>query len=259
MMPSQVTLGRMTVTDFVTQKIRERIVSGQYPPGLKLDQYKLVSEFGASIIPVRESLRQLESQGFIRLYPHRGAFVADVSLEEVQEIYLIRETLEEMATALAVPNLTPSDVDFLDDLVLSWHGAIDRRDYAHILDLSRQFSFAIYEASRKPLLCQTIRGLWDRSQIYRQLTVHMPGHLQRAAKNYRGILRHIKHKDAAAAATLIRKNLHQTVLSFMTYYSGKDMKQVVTDSYSESVNGINGSHRSTRSKGGTRHGRASKA
>lgn len=252
----------MTVTDFVTQNIRERIVSGEYPPGLKLDQYTLVSEFGASIIPVRESLRQLESQGFIRLYPHRGAFVADVSLEEVQEIYLIRETLEEMATRLAVPNLTDADIDQLDTLVFSWHAAIDRRDYEHILDLSRQFSFVIYEASRKPLLCQTIHGLWNRSQIYRQLTVHMPGHLQRADKNYRGILRHIKRRDAEGAAALIRKNLHQTVLSFMTFCSGKDMKKLVTDRFSKSVNGklSNGMGRTRQIKsGGIKRGIASRA
>lgn len=219
--------GPVTVTDFVTRSIRERILSGEYPPGTKLDQHMLVSEFGASLIPVRESLRQLESQGFIRLYPHRGAFVADVSLAELQEIYLIRETLEELATRLAVPQLTAADVTQLSALEAELSKAITLREHDRILDLSMEFCFTIYTASHKPLLCQVIKGLWDRAQIYRQLTVHMPAHLRRAVRNYRAILRAIKQGNADAAARTVRQNLHQTVLSFIEFFGDKDVKQAI--------------------------------
>jgi DNA-binding GntR family transcriptional regulator len=219
--------GPVTVTDFVTRSIRERILAGEYPPGTKLDQHMLVNEFGASLIPVRESLRQLESQGFIRLYPHRGAFVADVSLAELQEIYLIRETLEELATRLAVPHLTATDMTLLSKLEAELSKAITLQAHDRILDLSMEFCFTIYTASQKPLLCQVIKGLWDRAQIYRQLTVHMPAHLRRAVRNYRAILRAIKQGDADAAARTVRQNLHQTVLSFTEYFDDKDVKQVI--------------------------------
>ncbi len=229
----QKVVGRMTVTDTVTLNIRERILTGDYVPGSKLDQNVLVREFGASIIPVRESLRQLESQGFIRLYPHRGAYVADVSLDELQEIYLMRETLEHMAAQLGVPNLTQTNIGLLSELEADFQQAIDIRDYDRILDLSQQFVFIIYKASNKPLLCQIVKGLMDRSQIYRQLAVHMPDHLQRVTQNFRGILRHIKRKDADAAANAVRQNLHQTVLSFMEHYAGKDMKQSLADGHAK--------------------------
>lgn len=219
--------GPVTVTDFVTRSIRERILAGEYLPGTKLDQHMLVNEFGASLIPVRESLRQLESQGFIRLYPHRGAYVSDVSLAELQEIYLIRETLEELAARLAVPNLTEADVALLGRLESELNKAITLREYDRILDLSMEFCFTIYNASHKPLLCQVIKGLWDRAQIYRQLTVHMPTHLRRAVRNYKAVLRAIKQGDTDAVARTVRQNLHQTVLSFIEYFDDKDVRQAI--------------------------------
>jgi DNA-binding GntR family transcriptional regulator len=233
--------GPVTVTDFVTRSIRERILAGEYPPGTKLDQHRLVNEFGASLIPVRESLRQLESQGFIRLYPHRGAFVADVSLAELQEIYLIRETLEELAARLAVPHLTAADVTLLSKLEADLSKAITLQAHDRILDLSMEFCFTIYTASHKPLLCQVIKGLWERAQIYRQLTVHMPAHLRRAVRNYRAILRAIKQGDAEVAAQTVRRNLHQTVLSFIEYFDDKDVKQAIVHQRDRAgANGANG-------------------
>ena len=134
-------------------------MNGQNSTGLKLDQHKLVSEFGASIIPMYESLRQLESQEFIRLYPHRGAYVANVSMRELQEIYRIQETLEGLATRLCVPNLAQSDSGRLNKLEVDYRQAIETRNYDHSLDLSQQFSFTIYAASNNPLLCQIIQGV----------------------------------------------------------------------------------------------------
>jgi DNA-binding GntR family transcriptional regulator len=241
--------GPVTVTDFVTRSIRERILTGEYPPGTKLDQHRLVSEFGASLIPVRESLRQLDSQGFIRLYPHRGAFVADVSLDELREIYLIRETLEELATRLAVPNMTEDDVALLSRLEADLSRAINVREYDRILDLSREFCFVIYNASGKPLLCQVINGLWDRAQIYRQLTVHMPAHLRRAVRNYKGIVRVIKQGDADAAAWAVRQNLHQTVLSFIEHFDDKGVRQAITAQRIQRI----------RANGGTQRAKVSRA
>jgi DNA-binding GntR family transcriptional regulator len=241
--------GPVTVTDFVTRSIRERILAGEYPPGTKLDQHRLVNEFGASLIPVRESLRQLESQGFIRLYPHRGAFVADVSLAELQEIYLIRETLEELATRLAVPLFTEADVVQLSALESELSKAIGEHAHERILDLSMEFCFTIYNASQKPLLCQVIRGLWDRAQIYRQLTVHMPAHLRQAVRNYRAILRAIKQGDADAAAHTVRRNLHQTVLSFIEYFDDKDVKQAIVHHHQHDPARANGAQGGGRKRG----------
>jgi len=81
--------GPITVTAYVVDTLRKGILAGDYQIGEKLDQKLLAEKLGVSIIPVREGLRQLEAEGLIRLVPRRGAFVAELSIAELKEIYLI--------------------------------------------------------------------------------------------------------------------------------------------------------------------------
>lgn len=203
--------GPVTVTDYVTRSIRERILSGAYSPGTKLDQHMLVEEFGASLIPVRESLRQLEAQGFVRLYPHKGAYVAELSLAEVKEIYFVRELLEEAATRLAVPKLSAEDKTRLRERLEQMERATSSGDYAQLLDLNRDFHFIIYEAGDNRLLVELIRSLWDRSSRYRHLYTYLPDRAPRALREHKRIYKLCVLGDAEAAAREVRNNVRQTV------------------------------------------------
>jgi DNA-binding GntR family transcriptional regulator len=203
--------GPVTVTDYVTRSIRERILSGTYPPGSKLDQRMLVEEFGASLIPVRESLRQLAAQGFVCLYPHKGAYVAELSLAEVKEIYFVRELLEAAAARLAVPRLSVEDKERLAHNLAQMKSATAAGDYARLLEVNRDFHFVIYEASGNQLLVEMIRGLWDRSSRYRHLYTYLPDRAPRALAEHKRIYRLCLAGDAEAAGRAVGSNVRQTV------------------------------------------------
>jgi DNA-binding GntR family transcriptional regulator len=213
--------GPVTVTEFVTQRIRDRILAGEYAPGAKLDQHALVKEFGASLIPVRESLRQLDAQGFIRLYPHRGAYVAELSIAELKEIYFVREVLEESATQLAVPGLGKDDKASLKQLAAHMEAATAKRDYATLLQLNRDFHFGIYQACGNELLLDMIQGLWDRSSRYRHLYTYLPDRAPRALAEHKTICAACIAGDAAKAGAAVRKNVRQTVLGLAAKLQGR--------------------------------------
>jgi len=86
--------------DQVTQAIRDAILTGDLKPGDKVDQRTLESQFGVSRIPIREGLRQLEEQGVVRTYPHRGTFVTQLSREDALDLMYIRIGLEQAALKL---------------------------------------------------------------------------------------------------------------------------------------------------------------
>lgn len=202
--------GPPTVANYALASIRDGILSGRYPSGSRLDQRTLADELGASLIPVRESLRQLEAEGFVRIYPHRGAFVVDLSIDELKEIYLVREVLEELVTQLAVPNLSPHTLQRLGELIEQMRQATATQDFAKLLDLNRAFHFAIYESSGRPLLLQMITGLWERSIRYRQLYTYLPNRAPQALAEHKEIYAACKAGDAIAAGRAVRNNVHQT-------------------------------------------------
>ncbi|MCL6542524.1 MAG: GntR family transcriptional regulator [Roseiflexus sp.] len=201
----------ITVTAYVVDTLRKGILAGDYQIGEKLDQKLLAEKLGVSIIPVREGLRQLEAEGLIRLVPRRGAFVAELSIAELKEIYLIREVLEGLAAELAVPNLDPSTFHQLESLLEQMEEATAQQDFSHLLELNRAFHFTIYESSRCPLLLQIIASLWDRSSLCRRVYLYLPGRASQALAEHKEIYQASKQGDAQWAHQAVRKNVHQTI------------------------------------------------
>ena len=203
--------GPITVTAYVVDTLRKGILAGDYQIGEKLDQKLLAEKLGVSIIPVREGLRQLEAEGLIRLVPRRGAFVAELSIAELKEIYLIREVLEGLAAELAVPNLDPSTFHQLESLLEQMEEATAQQDFSRLLELNRAFHFTIYESSRCPLLLQIIASLWDRSSLCRRVYLYLPGRASQALAEHKEIYQASKQGDAQWAHQAVRKNVRQTI------------------------------------------------
>jgi len=203
--------GPMTVTTYVVEAIRKGILAGEYLMGEKLDQKLLAEKLGVSIIPVREGLRQLEAEGLIRIVPHRGAFVVELSIAELKEIYLIREVLEGLAAELAVPNLDPSTLHQLESLLEQMTEATAEQDFSRLLELNRAFHFTIYEAARCPILLQIIASLWDRSSLCRRVYLYLPGRASQALAEHEEIYQASKQRDIQWAHQAVRKNVRQTI------------------------------------------------
>ena len=86
----------------VVSRLREAILRGSFAPGERLDQKEISERLKVSRSPVREALRTLAAEGLVEVIPHRGAVVAELSPDELEEIVAIRSVLEGMAARLAV-------------------------------------------------------------------------------------------------------------------------------------------------------------
>ena len=195
------------------QELRTGILSGRYPVGSKLDQQALAGELGASHIPIRESLRQLEAEGLVRILPRRGAFVSELSIAELREIYLIRQALEPIATGLAVPSISASTI-------LKLRGLVDRmallnEDQERWQQCNRQFHFAIYADARSPFLLQLIGLLWDRSSLFRNFYTRLETHRDHSQHAHIDILDACARHDPEAAAKAMTDHIHEASREFI--------------------------------------------
>jgi DNA-binding GntR family transcriptional regulator len=105
-----------TLAHAVTQALRSAIVRGLLPPGTPLRQDRLAEAFGISRVPLRESLRELAGEGLVVLEAHKGAIVASLSLDELDELYGIVWSLEECTLHKAVPAMTDGDIAAMQGL-----------------------------------------------------------------------------------------------------------------------------------------------
>ncbi len=199
-----------SVGDQVLEHIRSAILSGQLAAGTRIDQRAIADELGVSIIPVRESIRQLEAEGLIEKRPYRGAFVTVLSMTELVDIYVAREALEELAARIAVERMTPDVVASLEALLAEMESATESGDRSALFDLNGAFHFTLYTASQNKILCQLIEGLWERSTVYRRRFTFMPERAQQALAEHKQILAACRRGDADAAGRAVRLNVAQT-------------------------------------------------
>ncbi len=116
---------RRPAPELVRDGVREAIFSGLLPEGTQLRQDQLAEQYGTSRIPVREALRQLESEGLVRIEPNKGAVVTSLSVGDVLEMLDIRIALECHALRLAVPNMVEEDFAYAESILETYNADPD--------------------------------------------------------------------------------------------------------------------------------------
>ena len=198
-----------TVSSYVLNAIRDSILEGRYPLGSRLDQQALAEELGVSVIPIREALRKLEAKGLVRIYPRRGVFVAEPSVDDLEEIYRIREVLEELATQVAVPSLSSQALKQLSDIIEQMERAAADDDLVALLELDRAFRFTIYDASPQPILLGVLSSLWDRASLYQRLYGRSSERVRQTLARYIEIHAACEAGEAEAAGQAVREHIRQ--------------------------------------------------
>lgn len=153
----------------IADGIRTRIIAGEYPPGTRIRQEDVAAEFGASRVPVREAIRQLEYEGLVTVVANSGAWVSRLTLAECEEVYQMRERLEPLLLRYSAPQLGASDLGHLAELAQRISDAGDDTDA--FLQLDREFHLASYAAAQTSQLDPLIRKLWNTTAPYRRAYV----------------------------------------------------------------------------------------
>jgi DNA-binding GntR family transcriptional regulator len=204
-----------TASDYVSNEIRQGILDGTFDLGSRLDQQVLADRLGVSIIPIRESLRQLEAEGLVEILPRRGAFVAKLSLEEIAEVNTIRVRLEDLVLRLAAPRLDAAQLAKAAELNQRMARMPPEGQALLWSELNRQFHFMLYASANSPLLLQIIATLWDRSRLYREVNAGRVSNRIKAVTEHAEILHHLSVGDGAGAAGAVRKHIRRSVRDLM--------------------------------------------
>lgn len=144
--------------------LRERILAGVYVGGERVNPRKIAEELAISRMPVREALRQLDSEGLVTIRPNRGAIVTILTPAEVQELFEMRAVLEALAVRLALPNLTGESLDDLEHLRRRMDRARDERKLW--LQRHREFHDFLCRQSGRPRLRSEIARMCAAVQPY---------------------------------------------------------------------------------------------
>lgn len=196
-----------SISEMVAEDLREMILRGEMAPGKILRLDELADQFGISRTPIRDAFKKLSSLGFLELKAHKEARVMPLTIEEAEDLYWMRSRLESLATALAIPRLTPDTLDALRGYVDEMFRQAYNRDLKLVSDLNLNFHLTLYAACGRGLLLNTIKNLWSQADRYRRAYINYLDVADRTNKEHMAILQACQDGDSSKAERLMSEHI----------------------------------------------------
>jgi DNA-binding GntR family transcriptional regulator len=187
-----------TAQQYVLDELRRAITTGRLRPGDPIRQEALAEQFDVSRVPLREALKTLEGEGLVTYKAHRGYCVGRLSLDDLREVYLIRDLLEAEAIRRAVDHLTDEGLKAVERAQDDVERAAAAGDVTAMAEANRRFHMTIFEGAGLPRLVRMIRTLWDSTDAYRSLYYADEPNRQRVVEEHRAALDLLRRRDAGA-------------------------------------------------------------
>jgi DNA-binding GntR family transcriptional regulator len=191
--------------------VQSAILDGTLKPSERLRVAELAEIVGVSHTPTREALQMLASQGLVRTSAYRGHFVADLSPDEYEEIFLMRLPLEGLAARLGAERITAEELEDMEAHLHDLEQAAREGDVDGFLAADRAFHQAHYLASGRATLWERIIQLRLSAERYTRLGYSLPGiGMDETASRHRTLFVITSRHDGAAAEREISADLTMT-------------------------------------------------
>lgn len=205
---SSMEIPRVSLTNEVAARLRDRIIRGEICEGEQLRQDTVASWFGVSRIPVREALRQLQAEGLVNLVAHHGAVVAALSTEEIEELVELRCALEIAVLSTAIPRMTEEHFKHAQEILESYEKVLENEsDLARWGELNWQFHSSLYSAANRPRFMSIIRSANNNVDRYVRLYLFLSHDLERLKSDHRKLLELCRKKDTVKAPEFLESHI----------------------------------------------------
>lgn len=218
-------LTRKTLGTATLEAMREGILNGTYAEGEQLRQDAIAADLGVSRIPVREALRQLESEGLVTFTPHHGAVVSTFSVAEIEELFELRALLETELIRRATPRMGTQDLQQAAGILDAYEEALSRGDVGEWGDLNWRLHSTLFAPAGRPLTMRTVELLSHHADRYLRMQLALTHGESRANAEHRAIVAACRKHDARAAARLMRAHIlgaGESLVRFLTDYREKE-------------------------------------
>lgn len=165
--------GRKSLREHAYDVLKAAILDGTFAPGSQLTEPQLASQFQSSRSPIRDALGRLEQQGFVMRKSNGRIIVAPLDMEELEQLYIVRATVEGLATRLAAWHLTSTELEEMAEEIRMMSEASQRGDIERSLLHGSRFHSAILDACKNRPLIEIILDIRSRIERFRTYIASM--------------------------------------------------------------------------------------
>jgi len=193
-----------TVTERVVAAMRDDILSGSLPPGMRLKILDIAARYGVSPLPVREAISRLEGERLVELAAHRGAMVRPLTAKLLGDLYDVREALEGLMVARAAAGITQAQLRDLSARQEAWENAAVSGDAARLLDANARFHALIAAVADNGEATEAARRGWPLTVALRIRLGFRPERIAAIRAQHRDLITALAAHDVDGARAISR-------------------------------------------------------
>ena len=215
-------IARASLHDELAVRLRRMIVENELEPGARINERGLCDQFGVSRTPLREAIKVLAREGYVRLTPNRGAAVAELTAADLEEAFPIMGALEALAGELAATNATDAQIAAILDDHVRMRAAYEAGDRPTYFALNEAIHLAIAEASGNATLEQMQRSLDGRVRRGRYQANISASRWRQAMEEHEEIAEALEARDASRLGDVLRRHLQNKLVALRDGAAAKD-------------------------------------
>lgn len=210
----------------VADDVRRRILAGEFPGGSQLRQDSLAADYDVSRIPVREALLTLEAEGLVVFHAHRGAFVTELSLPHIREIFSLRSLLECFILRQAIPRATPKSLKAAERVLVNYDQALDSGgEIDNWSDYNLAFHCSLYTPAEQPETLALISQLNQQADRYIRMQLLYSRKIDKAEAEHWELLSLVREGETDAACALLKRHIDEaceSIADVLAIHADKD-------------------------------------
>ena len=201
-MPSDAQLAPRALYQQVAERLREQIFARELEPGSWIDEQKLAVDYGISRTPLREALKVLAVEGLVTMKVRRGAYVTEMSAEDVRQVYRLLGLLESDAAAECAERASDAELAELRGLHQQLEQQVTQRDA--FFETNERFHQRLLQMAGNRWRQQMVGDLRKVMKLNRHHSLFKSGRLAESLAEHRAVMAALERRDADATARLMR-------------------------------------------------------
>jgi phosphonate utilization transcriptional regulator len=187
-------------------EIEQLILRGELAVGQRINESELAARFGTSRGPIREALRALEESRLVRSEKNRGVFVREISVADADEIYDVREALDQLIGQRVAERATPEQLQELERVIADMDDATSKHDIKSYHALNLKFHDLLVDFAGNARLTESYRLLTKGLLLFRLRGLQDGGGFAVSNTEHKAVVKAIAARDGAGAGRLLRNH-----------------------------------------------------
>ncbi len=204
------------IREIAYEVLKKAIITGEIPAGERIVETDYADRLHISRTPLREALRKLERDGLVEYVMRRGVVVRAFTIEDVREIYTIRNALEMLTLPGIIENATPEDIASLREKLAEMDRVAEKDDAEELSPLARAFHWQLTSISHQKRILRVIEGQDEYIRRFSAMSIRQENRRGAAHQEHHRLVDYVEAKDLERFTELTRKHIERSMENCLT-------------------------------------------